>query len=53
MPFFEIFIAFVFVTIVGIVLTLLTSGILIWFAAIFKEMFDFLTGRASEMEEVK
>jgi cellulose synthase/poly-beta-1,6-N-acetylglucosamine synthase-like glycosyltransferase len=53
MPFFEIFIAFVFITIVGVVLTLLASGILIWFAAIFKEMFDFLTGRAEEIEEAK
>jgi hypothetical protein len=29
-------------------LTLLASGIIIWFVAIFKEMFDIVTGNAEE-----
>ena len=44
----QIFIAFVFLIIVTVVLTLLASGIIIWFVAIFKEMFDIVTGRAEE-----
>ncbi|MCS6988999.1 MAG: hypothetical protein NZM06_05720 [Chloroherpetonaceae bacterium] len=45
---FQIFIAFVFLTIVTVVLTLLASGIIIWFVAIFKEMFDIVAGKIKE-----
>lgn len=44
----EIFIAFAFLIIVTVVLTLLASGIIIWFIAIFKEIFDIVTGKATQ-----
>jgi ABC-type protease/lipase transport system fused ATPase/permease subunit len=47
----EVYIAFVFAVLVGLVVTALASTLILWFIAIFKEAFDIATGKDKKEQQ--